>query len=439
MKLNRLSREEYRVGSIIRKNIFTLISLPWALQACSTSAPFATVSNSPPQASRAIASISDLDQTLGQIADTHVLAARYLREFDELIKNPATRQEALESEVYARLMAIRMIRESAVANLEAFNQDPVKVIPSDKLQERIQARVETRGLRGTLGRLTSRTLSEGLGTPINPTEWTSLQKQLTPAITSQNWRAQLERPELLDQVNELARAWREDQSSRREPQSEVKLKKIEPGTGRTGNVVGWEYPENTWSLTFDDGPGTTSTDAVLSNLSAAGIKATFFQVTNMLLKNTDRASAVREAGMELANHSWTHANLPRVGQTQLQREIRDSTAEILRIHGVRPKLFRLPYGSGVNTPTIRSLMAGENLVHVFWNVDTLDWQDKNSASVARRAIGQITDQKKGVILFHDVHAHTPEAARLVIEHLKKLNTRFLTVGQAIEEINAHRE
>jgi peptidoglycan/xylan/chitin deacetylase (PgdA/CDA1 family) len=143
--------------------------------------------------------------------------------------------------------------------------------------------------------------------------------------------------------------------------------------------------------------------------------------------------------MELANHSWTHANLPRVGQAQLQHEIRDSTAEILRIHGVRPKLFRLPYGSGVNTSTIRTLIADENLVHVFWNVDTLDWQDKNSASVARRAISQITDQKKGVILFHDVHAHTPEAARLVIEHLKKLNTRFLTVGQAIEEINAHRE
>jgi peptidoglycan/xylan/chitin deacetylase (PgdA/CDA1 family) len=142
--------------------------------------------------------------------------------------------------------------------------------------------------------------------------------------------------------------------------------------------------------------------------------------------------------MELANHSWTHAELPRVSSSQLDKEIRASSAEIEKIHGSRPKFFRLPFGAGVNNANIRSRIAEEGQVHVFWNVDSLDWQDKNPASVARRVISQVTSQRRGVILFHDIHAHTPTASRTVIEHLKNIQARILPLGQVVDEINSQR-
>ncbi len=420
--------------------LLLLFSAPWIFLACSTPSNRYGQQGEQLLLSRSIASLPDAERELAKIDDTYLLGARYLSEFDEMLKDPTKSASALDSDTYARLMAVRMIREESTEQLELARERTVEGLAPEKIRQTIDLRSSTPGLRGLLGRFTGETLRDFKTVGIQSKEWKGLYGKIQKAALAKDWESKLQIPSLENRVHELARSWREYQNSQREPQSESRLPQIQPGAGRSGNVIGTEYPANTWSITYDDGPGTTSTEVVLENLKALGIQATFFQVTNRLLTNTKQAGEVRDAGMELANHSWSHANLGTTSNIHtLDKEIRSSSAEIQKIHGVRPRLFRLPYGSGLNKSLPRSIIAEEGMVHVFWNVDSLDWQDKDASSVARRVMSQVASQKKGVILFHDVHAHTPAASRSVMEQLQKQGARFVTVGQAIEEINKNRQ
>lgn len=413
-----------------------LIAATLLFQGCSTPPGAHQTQTQTGAPSRSIASKADAEARFDALSGTYLLGERYLKEFDELLDKASDSDNLLQSDIYAKLIAVRIIRENAIEELETIAQQPVPGLNIQEFQSAVVERTKAPGLKGVIARLAQKSIRTQAG---DAGEWTTLGKKLKQSAFAKDWRKSIASVPLEDQVEQLAKEWRNEQSLGREPQSDTKPAKIEPSSGKNGNVIGWEYPANTWSLTYDDGPATTSTDAVLEVLAAGGVKATFFQVSKMLVANPDRATQVREAGHELANHSWSHKNLVNFGQTTLDTEIRSSAAEIQKTHGVRPRFFRLPYGSGVNNSNIRRTIAEEKQIHVFWNVDSLDWQDKDPASVARRVIKQMGEQKKGVILFHDVQAHTHKASKTVIEHLKKIGARTLTMGQAVDEINASRE
>ena len=414
----------------------TLIAATLFFHGCSTPPSALQTQAQTTAAYRDIASVADAESKFDALSGTYLLGERYLKEFDARLEKAGDSDDLLQSDIYAKLIAVRIIRESAIEELETMAQQPAPGLNIQEFQGAVLARTKTPGLKGILARLAQKAIRTQPG---DAGEWRSLSTKLKQSAFAKDWRKSIASVPLEYQVEQLAKEWRNEQLLGREPQSDTKPAKIEPSSGKNGNVIGWEYPANTWSLTYDDGPATVSTDAVLDVLSEGGVKATFFQVSKMLIANPDRAKQVREAGHELANHSWSHKNLVNFGQTTLDTEIRSSAAEIQKTHGARPRFFRLPYGSGVNNSNIRRTIAEEKQIHVFWNVDSLDWQDKDPASVARRVIKQMGEQKKGVILFHDVQAHTHKASKTVIEHLKKIGARTLTMGQAVDEINASRE
>ena len=78
-------------------------------------------------------------------------------------------------------------------------------------------------------------------------------------------------------------------------------------------------------------------------------------------------------------------------------------------------------------------MAG--LIHVFWNVDTLDWQDRNPTTVYQRTMKQVNQQGRGVILFHDIHSQTVIASARVMDDLKSSGSRIVTLQEAVSVLN----
>lgn len=221
----------------------------------------------------------------------------------------------------------------------------------------------------------------------------------------------------------------------REPQSEAL--RFFPSSGSHGSLSGSEYPKGTWSITFDDGPSSKYTPMVLANLKEHGFHSTFFELA-MNVKAVPKTSlAVLDAGMELANHSYTHPQLPKQDDAHLRHEIIDSTNDEVKVWGEshRPKLFRCPYGAGLTVTRVREMIAKQGFIHVFWNVDTLDWQDKNPDSILARAKKQMNAAGRGIILFHDIHPQSVEASRMVMDWIKKEGLRHETVGAVIQELN----
>lgn len=227
--------------------------------------------------------------------------------------------------------------------------------------------------------------------------------------------------------------------SSRMPQSD----RIEPSTGHNGNITGNTFNKGVWAITYDDGPHNVYTNQIANNLKSYGIKSTFFSLSKNVLAYPQITKGLKEMGMEIANHSHDHAQLTKLDDAKLNFEIIDSTRKIEEVTGVHPKFFRCPYGAGTNIARIRSKIAKENMVHVFWNVDSLDWQDRNPASIVARVKKEMALSKKGggIILFHDIHPQSVIASKEIMKYLKEdlpkqgVATEVKTIGEIVDEIN----
>lgn len=207
--------------------------------------------------------------------------------------------------------------------------------------------------------------------------------------------------------------------------------------GASGNITGRGYPANTWSLTYDDGPGGKTTPTVLQNLKTRNMKATFFMLGKQVEGLPTTAKSVVDAGMDIACHSYDHAQLTKVGPVALEKQIGGAKKIIEDKLGKSIKLFRLPYGAGVSVASIRAKIAEHGMIHVFWNVDTLDWQDKNPTSIFNRAVKQMsaTAKNNGVVLFHDIHAQSVIASAMLMDYFAKQKINVCTVQSVVDQLN----
>lgn len=227
-----------------------------------------------------------------------------------------------------------------------------------------------------------------------------------------------------------------DQSGR-EPQSDLKFL---PSTGPNGNVMGMIFPKNVWALTYDDGPHPVHTPAIVKNLNDLGIKATFFWLAENVIRYQSIVDLVGENKLPRENHSWSHPQLPKLDAAGLQKEIVQSTEVDTKAYGEKPRFFRCPYGAGNSVLRIRQMIADLNMIHVFWNVDTLDWQDKDPDSIVARAKKEMQANGHGVILFHDIHPQSVIASKKLVEWSKTLKgtdaeIRWVTIPEIVDEMN----
>jgi peptidoglycan/xylan/chitin deacetylase (PgdA/CDA1 family) len=218
----------------------------------------------------------------------------------------------------------------------------------------------------------------------------------------------------------------------RSERDRIESEKPSGAKGKLPAIVGYDQPMKTFVLTFDDGPHADRTERVRAILQASGIPACFFQVGNRLGTVTGgtatlgkAASASRNllaAGYPIGNHSFTHRDLRRLRESDRRSEIDDTNA-LLRKVGVEPVvLFRPPYGSF--DAGIAQILAGEAEKNVLWNVDSLDWKDPVPASIVARVVAQAKTQKRGIILFHDIHERTVLALPDVIAGLRNAGFTF---------------
>ncbi|MEV6797500.1 polysaccharide deacetylase family protein [Micromonospora rifamycinica] len=168
-------------------------------------------------------------------------------------------------------------------------------------------------------------------------------------------------------------------------------------------------------LTFDDGP-TGSTGALLSVLRNNNVRATMFNVGQNVQGNPSAARAQVDAGMWVANHSWNHAHMTSMGQSQMQSDLSQTNAAIQSATGVRPQLFRPPYGE--TNSTLQSVASSLGLRQVIWDVDSQDW---NGASVGQIVSNAGRLQAGQVILMHDGIQNTRDAIPQIMANLSSRN------------------
>lgn len=246
--------------------------------------------------------------------------------------------------------------------------------------------------------------------------------------------------ELNGEINSLLPAISQnlaDQFESRSPQGA----EISPQTGPNGMMTGSNFKQGRWALTFDDGPHAKFTPMALENLNQYGLKATFFWLADNVPRLKTIVGKVREANMTLACHSFSHPQLTKLSSSALHHEIVDAMNIETSVYGAKPTFFRCPYGAcGSQSSAVRQMIAANQMISVIWNVDSLDWQDKNPVSVYHRVKKQMAALKRGIILFHDIHPQSIAASRMLMADLsageKTGQYRVITIQQAKDELNS---
>ncbi|TDD31122.1 hypothetical protein E1287_27530 [Actinomadura sp. KC06] len=166
-------------------------------------------------------------------------------------------------------------------------------------------------------------------------------------------------------------------------------------------------------LTFDDGPTPEHTARLLSALRENGVRATLFNIGEKAEKNEELVVAEKEAGMWIANHSWSHPQLTKLPDDGIKSELARTQVLLEEITGTAPVLFRPPYGN--TNDTVKEIARGLGMAEILWDVDTRDWSGKSAEEIVEEAV---TVQSGEIVLMHDGYDATIEAIPAIMENLR---------------------
>jgi len=204
--------------------------------------------------------------------------------------------------------------------------------------------------------------------------------------------------------------------------------------GRT--FVGLQPGSRVLALTYDDGPNDPDTWRTLEVLERHAVKATFFLIGQFVQQKPEIARALVAAGHAIGNHTWSHPNLIFTPKAEVRRQLELGRQAILDATGMKPTLFRPPFG-GRRPATLRTA-RDLGLVPVMWNVTCYDWKAKSAEKIVARAERQI--RGGDVILLHDgAHvrmganrSRTVEASDRILTRYKAEGYEFVTVPEMME-------
>ncbi|OBR65765.1 hypothetical protein A7K91_14055 [Paenibacillus oryzae] len=186
------------------------------------------------------------------------------------------------------------------------------------------------------------------------------------------------------------------------------------------------------ALTFDDGPDTRYTTAILDILKEKNVKATFFVVGTQVKKYPDVLKRIVEEGHAIGNHSQNHKDLSKLTKEQIAKEIDQADAAIEDVLGYKPELFRAPYGA--LSQTLKKTLKEKDRKLVGWTVDTRDWAGTSIKDM--REVISNNSKPNGIILMHSFGgkhiANTVKMLPDVIDDLTKQGYTFVTADELVE-------
>ena len=143
--------------------------------------------------------------------------------------------------------------------------------------------------------------------------------------------------------------------------------------------------------------------------------------------STESVKALFDAGHEVMSHSDSHAHFNSLSADEIVADLTACGDKIEGVTGVRPTLFRCPYGE--YDDHVINAVRSMDIEPIQWDVDSLDWKDLSAADITKRVTGKV--QPGSIVLFHNAALHTPEALPGIIEALLQQGYTFVPISQLI--------
>lgn len=184
------------------------------------------------------------------------------------------------------------------------------------------------------------------------------------------------------------------------------------------------------ALTFDAGADADCFADLITALSNAGVKSTFFITGKWAQANPECTQEITKQGHEIGNHTWSHLDLTTQPDAVVRDEIKRAEIFLTELCGRNPRpLWRAPYGARNN----RVLGIANSLGYksIYWTIDSLDsvGEPKSVQFLYDRITSRSPEQLDGaIILMHVGYRSTAEALPLLISDLQRRGFQLVPVS-----------
>ncbi len=214
---------------------------------------------------------------------------------------------------------------------------------------------------------------------------------------------------------------------------------IDAGSFSLGDAVRmvagpYRSPEPLWSaptsrrlvaLTFDDGPRRDPTERLVGILRRFNARATFFVTGRYAAANPDVVADLARNGMEVANHSYSHAAMPTLKRHEVMRELMQTSACVQDITGRAPAFFRPP--GGRSSDSVLAAVGALGMRACMWTVNAREAELRSARAVYDEVVGQV--RPGAVVLMHNGPTATTKALPEIIVALRRKGYEFVTVSE----------
>jgi peptidoglycan-N-acetylglucosamine deacetylase len=190
--------------------------------------------------------------------------------------------------------------------------------------------------------------------------------------------------------------------------------------------------EKVVALTFDDGPAPGITEPLLDVLTQWRVPATFFVIGRHVMEYPDLTRKLDQAGMEIANHSYTHPNLTHLSDEAVARELMETQAAVETVVGKRPRFMRPPGGDW--NSNVAAVVRAWGLTPCMWTVDVYGSEVIGAQQVADAVLREV--RPGSIILMHNGKMNTLQALPTIIRELRKRGYTFATMDVLARRLDA---
>ena len=178
--------------------------------------------------------------------------------------------------------------------------------------------------------------------------------------------------------------------------------------------------EKVVALTFDDGPDSEKTEALLDMLKENQVPATFFLIGAQVEENAELVKRMDAEGHQIGIHTWSHVDLSCLSEQEQRDEIEKSKDKLISLIGEKDFVVRPPFGQMNEV-----LEQWIEYPMILWSIDTEDWTGKRVIDMTVETAEQVRDGD--IILMHDISENSIEGAKAIIDELKRMGYTFLTI------------
>lgn len=180
------------------------------------------------------------------------------------------------------------------------------------------------------------------------------------------------------------------------------------------------------ALTFDDGPHPTKTAEVIDILNQYGVKATFFDIGNLMEQYPETLKLEVESGCDVGGHTYSHVNLNELSQEEIINEVTRMEDAFREITGKELQYIRPTYGNA--NALVRNTV---NRPLINWTIDSRDWETRDTDKILEE-IYQTDDFDGKIIILHVIYDSTLEAIKKLVPDLIQRGYQLVTISEMAE-------